>query len=207
MKKTPINRKEFFRTAGRLGFGACLCGAAGGLGTALAGIQAQPQPGEKTKERAVKRMEFADTWLKRFFDVFDQTLDEGTRKKLMMLNGKTCYRDWIKETKQEIKPLVFEEWAKRVAAGAPRSDLKVEGNVIHYQYNGSAETGGAIGESICLCPMAEGKPAGLSPTYCYCSLGYVKEIFELKFNRKVEVELVDSVLKGAKRCQFKITVV
>ena len=88
-----------------------------------------------------------------------------------------------------------------------REGFKVEGNVIHYQYNGSAETGGAVADGICLCPMAESKPAGLSPTYCHCSVGYVKEIFELQFNRKVDVELIDSVLKGGKRCQFKITVI
>lgn len=206
MQKEAMNRKEFFKTAGKFGVGACLCGAAGGLGTALAGVQAQTQPGDKTPERAVKRLEFADLWVKRFFDVVDQTLDEETRKKLMMLNGKTCYRDWIRETKQEIRPIEFEAWAKRAAA-RNREELKVEGNVIHYQYSGSAETGSAVADGICLCPMAESKPAGLSPTYCHCSVGYVKEIFELQFNRKVDVELIDSVLKGGKRCQFKITVI
>jgi len=99
VQKEAMNRKEFFKTAGKNGVGACLCcGAVGGLGTALAELQAQTQPGDKTAERAVKR----------FFDAVGQTLDEETRKKLMMLNGKTCYRDWIRETKQEIRPIEFE---------------------------------------------------------------------------------------------------
>lgn len=208
MQKEAMNRKEFFKTAGKIGVGACLCcGAVGGLGTALAELRAQTQPGDKTAERAVKRLEFADSWVKRFFDAVDQTLDEETRKKLMMLNGKTCYRDWIRETKQEIRPVEFEAWAKRAAAHNHPEVLKVEGNIIHYQYAGSAETGGAVADGICLCPMAESKPAGLSSTYCHCSVGYVKESFELQFNRKVDVELLDSVLKGGKRCKFKITVI
>lgn len=202
----PMDRKEFFKTAGKLGIGACFCGAAGGLGTALAGIPGQVQPGDKTAERAVKRMEFADIWIKRFFDVMDKTLDEETRAKLMSLNGKTCFDDWIRESKQEITPVAFEEWAKK-AAERKEDGFKVEGNVIHYQYNGSAETGGAVEAGICLCPMVESMPAGLSPTYCHCSVGYVKEMFELRFNRKVDVELLDSVLRGGKRCKFKITVV
>lgn len=206
MRKETMNRKEFFKTAGKIGVGACLCGAAGGLGSALAGTPAQAQPGDKTAERAVKRLEFADSWVKRFFDVMDRTLDEETRKKLMMDNGKTCFRDWIRETKQEITPVEFEAWAKRAAA-ANREGLKIEGNVIYYQYSGSAETGGPVADGICLCSMAESKPAGLSPTYCHCSVGYVKEMFELRFNRKVDVELLDSVIKGGKRCRFKITVV
>lgn len=205
MRKESMNRKDFFKAAGKMGFGACLCGAAGGLGTALAGIQAQTQPGEKTGERAIKRLEFADAWVKRFFHVIDQTLDEGTRQKLMMLNGKTCFLDWIRDTKQEIKPVDFEAWVKKAAANR-RDVLKVEGNVIYYQYTSSAETGANVREGICLCPMAESKPDGLSPTYCHCSVGYVREMFRLRFNRNVEVELLDSVLKGGKRCQFKITV-
>jgi predicted outer membrane repeat protein len=201
-----MKRKEFFKTAGKVGFGACLCGAAGGLGKALAGIQEQAQPGDKTPERAVKRMEFADIWIKRFFDVMDKTLDEASRAKLMMLNGKTCYREWIVETKQEIKPIAYEEWAKK-AATRKDEGFKVEGNVIYFQYNSSAETGGAVEGGVCLCPMVETLPAGMSPTYCHCSVGYVKEMFELRFNRTVSVELLDSVLKGGKRCKFKITVV
>jgi len=209
MRKIAMNRKEFLKTAGKIGFGACLCGAASSLArtTALAGIESQAQPGDKTPERAVKRMEFADSWLKRFFDVMDKTLDEETRKKLMQLNGKTCYTDWIQETKQAIPTIEFDEWAKRVAAAPAREDLKVEGNVIHYQYSGSAETGGAVADGICLCPMAESKPSGLSATYCHCSVGYVKEMFELRFKRNVKVELVDSILKGGNRCKFKLTVV
>lgn len=202
-----MSRKEFFKTVGKIGGGACLCGAAGGLGTALAGIQIQAQPGDKTKERAVKRMEFADVWVKRFFDVMDQTLDEGTRRKLMMLNGKTCFGDWVRNSKQEIKPVEFEAWAKKAAQTTKQEGFKVEGNVIHYQYNSSAETGGATQDGVCLCPMVETKPAGLSSGYCQCSVGYVKEMFERRFNRKVDVELLDSVLWGGKRCKFKITVI
>ena len=54
--------------------------------------------------------------------------------------------------------------------------------------------------------MVESKPAGLSSTYCACSLGYVKEMFEQKFGRNVDIEMLDSVLNGGKRCRFKITV-
>jgi hypothetical protein len=209
MNKDSLSRKEFFKSVGKIGAGACLCGAVGGLGTALAGNQTQAptQPGDATKERAVKRLEFIDIWVKRFFDVIDQTLDEGTRKKLMMLNGKTCFRDWIRESKQEIKPVAFETWAKTAAETRKEEGFKIEGNVIFYQYNSSAETGAASKAGVCLCPMAESKPTGLSSTYCHCSLGYLKEMFESRFNRTVDIELLDSILKGGSRCKFKITVV
>jgi len=207
MKNKTMNRKQFLKSVGKAGL--CACAAAASVKTALAAepfAPVQTKPGDTTPERAVKRMEFADLWVKRFFDVIDRTLDPETRKKLMMANGQNCYQDWIKETKQKTEPIDFDQWAVRVAQRPPREDLKVEGRVIYFQYNSSAETGAASPEGVCLCSMVESKPAGMSPTYCHCSVGYVKEMFELRFGRKVDVELLDSVLRGGKRCKFKITV-
>lgn len=208
MNNGTMDRKSFLRSLGKAGAcaGACACAAAGGLRAALALEPGQAKPGDKTPERAVKRMEFSDAWVKRFLDVMDQTLDAASRTKLMMANGRTCYRDWIRDSKQETRQVDFATWAEKVAKAAKRDDLKVEGNVIYFQYQSSAETGQASPEGVCLCPMVESKPAGLSPTYCLCSVGYVKEMHELRFGRKAEVELLDSVLRGGKRCKFKVTV-
>jgi hypothetical protein len=208
MKNGTMDRKSFLRSLGKAGAcaGACACAAAGGLRAALALEPGQAKPGEKTPERAVKRMEFSDAWVKRFFNVMDQTLDAASRTKLMMANGRTCYRDWIRDSKQETRQVDFATWAERAAKAVNRDDLKVEGNVIYFQYQSSAETDQASPEGVCLCPMVESKPAGLSPTYCLCSVGYVKEMHELRFGRKVEVELLDSVIRGGKRCKFKVTV-
>jgi predicted hydrocarbon binding protein len=42
----------------------------------------------------------------------------------------------------------------------------------------------------------------ISPTYCQCSLGYMKTLFSTLFDRPIQVELVESVLTGGKSCQF-----
>ena len=208
MKNGVMDRKSFLRSLGKAGAcaGACACAAAGGLRAALGPEPGQAQPGDKTPERAVKRLAFIDQWLKRFFDVMDQTLDAASRKALMTANGKTCYRDWIRESKQEINQVDFAAWAERIARAAKREDVRVEGNVIYFQYQSSAETGQSSPEGVCLCSMAESLPPGLSATYCLCSVGYVKEMNELRFGRKADVELLDSVLMGGKRCKFKITI-
>ena len=86
-------------------------------------------------------MEFADHWVKRFFDVMDRTLDAESRRKLMMTNGRTCFREWIEESKQEIKLINFEQWAEKVTKDAKREGLRVEGNAIYFQFDSSAETG------------------------------------------------------------------
>ena len=205
MNAQTMNRKAFLNAVGKMSCATCLCVAAGSFRAAMC-QEPQTLPGEKTKERAVKRMEYADHWVKRLFDVIDQTLDEKTRMRLMMANGKECYREWIRDTKQEIKQVDFEKWAKKASQNIAQEGFKIESNVIYFQFNSSAETGGPSPEDICLCPMVESKPDGMSSTFCYCSVGYVKEMYGLKFGRTVDVELIDSVLKGGKRCKFKITV-
>ncbi len=41
-------------------------------------------------------------------------------------------------------------------------------------------------------------------TYCYCGAGHIKQFFESAFGKPVEVELVQSVITGAKSCEFII---
>lgn len=204
MKQMGISRSDFLRSAGKICLGTCSCV----IGASFLRIQGQTgtEPGEQTAQRAVKRMGFVDTWIKRFMDVIDTSLDEETRKKIMMTNGKLCYQDWIKSQGRKIEPADFDTWAAEITRRTQDGSIRIEGNVVYFQYLGSAETGKPSPESVCLCPMVESKPSGLSSTYCSCSLGYVKEMFELKFDRPVDIELLDSVLLGGQRCRFKITV-
>ena len=222
MNDNPINRKEFMARIGRLGAGACMCAAAAGMGAAFGGQTSaqkpadasaaqealdRTKPGEKTVARAAKRMEFGDGWLGRFFDAVDGTLDEGSRKKLMMANGKACFSAYAGPPKEQPGPDAVEKFMRSVASHGKDRGYSIDGKTISYEFVGSAETGQASPETICLCPMAEAQtPGKFSPTYCLCSLGYVKEMHERRLGRPVEVELVDSVLRGGKRCKFKMTI-
>jgi hypothetical protein len=222
MKNAKIDRKEFLTTLGKAGVGGCLCAAAAGMQAAFGGqtsapksaqapsstqAAAQTKPGDKTVERAAKRMEFGDGWVRRFFGVMDKTLDEASRRKLMIANGRACYGAWAGPQKETPGPDAFERFAQWIAKNGKARGYAIEGKVISYEFVGSAETGQASPESLCLCPMAEAQaPGDLSPTYCLCSVGYVKEMHERRLGKPVEVELVDSVLRGGKRCKFKITV-
>ncbi len=204
MGDRKLDRKELFASAGKVGAAGCLCAL--GAARILADEVPKTAPGDATAARAVKRMEFSDAWVRRFMNVLDETLDEGTRTRVMAANGRTCLREFLAAEKRTITPVAFETWAAKVKERPPDPALRVDGNVIHFEYTSSAETGGASPEGVCLCPMVESKPAGLSRTYCQCSVGYVKEMHEQKFGRPVKVELLDSVLYGGTRCRFKITV-
>jgi len=223
MKSKAIDRKEFLRTLGKFSAGTCLCAAATGMHAALAGQTSsskpaqtpqpppsaldQTKPGEKTVERAAKRMEFGDGWLPRFFESMDRTLDEPARKKLMMANGKACYAAYAGPPKRQPGPDAVERFKAWIRDKGKDRGYALEDNVISFEFVSSAETGQASSEGICLCPMAEAQTSKtISPTYCLCSVGYVKEIHERIVGKPVEVELVDSVLKGGKRCKFRMTI-
>lgn len=213
-----VTRKAFLRRLCQAGIGGCMCGAVLGARSALAGecvagqqAAARPAaaptvPGEKSAARAVKRMEFVDGWVPRFFDALDAHVDEPTRRKIMAANGKACYAAFQPNQKPRSEPATRErimEWARQPARARSYS---TDGEAIILQYTSSAETGQASPEGVCLCPTAEAQGLKtLSPTYCWCSVGYVKEMHERVFGRPVHVELTHSVLMGHPRCRFRIT--
>ena len=53
--------------------------------------------------------------------------------------------------------------------------------------------------------IRDGKPK-ISPTFCYCSAGFEKLHFDVIFNEPVEVELLETLLKGDSRCRFAIKI-
>jgi len=223
MKEKALSRKAFMAFLGRFGAGGCLCAAAAGMHAAFAGQTTPPKasqaaaaskppegnkPGDKSFERAAKRMEFGDGWLRRFFETVDETLDEPGRKRLMTANGKACFAAFAGPPRQKPGPDALEKFTAWIAQKGKERGYAIDGKVISFAFVGSAETGQASPEKVCLCPMAEAqKPGAFSPTYCLCSVGYVKEMHERILGRPVEVELVDSVLRGGPRCRFRMTVV
>jgi len=62
----------------------------------------------------------------------------------------------------------------------------------------------------CYCPLVrtairDGKPK-ISPVFCHCSSGYEKVGFDVIFGKPVDIELLESALKGDKRCRFAIKI-
>jgi hypothetical protein len=57
----------------------------------------------------------------------------------------------------------------------------------------------------CHCPLVRSailEGIEISPMFCYCSGGFEKMHFDVIFDESVEVELLESVLKGDMRCRF-----
>jgi len=184
-----MNRKQFLKMS------AC--------GGALP-IFGQTAPDQAKGTPCAKRMEFSETWVKRFMDVLGQNLDQETFKKIMEANGRACFRGAHGEPKGNPAPDALEKFIERYNTYEANAVYR-EDNVIHYKYIGNPQ-GLKVSGGHCLCPLAETVPKGISGMYCQCSAGYVGEMFRGFLGKPVKVELVDSLLRGGKECRFKIYV-
>jgi predicted hydrocarbon binding protein len=56
----------------------------------------------------------------------------------------------------------------------------------------------------CGCPLVLAGLVELSPTFCDCSRGWVKEVFEAALGKPVEVDLTQAIGRGDKVCKFVV---
>lgn len=141
---------------------------------------------------------FAQHWLKRFMDVFDEELDQPTRYRIMERNGQRCFVSAHGSGKQPPDPGALDAFVKM-------RGLRREGNVIYFNYVQNPK-GMKVQSGWCLCAFVAKGPEDLSGTYCQCSVGYVREMFSQLAGKPVTVELLESLKRGGKACRFKITV-
>jgi predicted ArsR family transcriptional regulator len=57
----------------------------------------------------------------------------------------------------------------------------------------------------CGCPLIRADLVRLSPTFCNCSRGWVKAVFEAVLERPVDVELEQAIGRGDQVCRFSVS--
>ena len=203
-----MNRKQFLQLGG--------CCAALSLLQRLAGAAPAPAsepppprpptpaPAGPPLTTAEARVDFAERWAKRFFDIFDANLDEATREKIMKANGRACHEASLQGQKHP--PISVDDFVARVQSYVGSEAIHREGDSVYFHYVQNPH-GLKVAGGYCLCPLVETGPAGLSGTYCLCSVGYVQHMFESATGRPAKVELLESLKRGGKTCKFKITLV
>lgn len=59
----------------------------------------------------------------------------------------------------------------------------------------------------CFCKqVANAKELFNNLTYCQCSVEFNKQFFTASLGKEVQVELLQSIICGAKSCKFRITI-
>lgn len=206
-----MDRKQFLKGVLQAGTAICCCpavlrgdqpGRAAGSPAAqdwITGLENRMREGSLSP--AWRRIEFGEQWLQRLLASMDTILDPRTRSRLMQSCGRACYIQAFGIAPDEKpSPEVLESFLR---AGA-ENGTKRDGDTVYFQYTNVNPQGTGIPDGRCLCPFVESGPERLSPTYCQCSAGYVKELFERMTGSPVEVEVVESLRTGGTLCRFKV---
>lgn len=134
-------------------------------------------------------------WAQNLCDFMNQNYDEETIKEIRMDcacgpalgKGKKIKEIYEKETDL----FLFVEKANKLNQGF---SIKYDGTFFYLIY------------PQCYCSCVKRIDKELPKTWCYCTLGYTKKMFEFVFDKDVQVELINSVKLGDNICKIKITV-
>lgn len=184
-----MNRKEFLRRACKVGIA---CGGSMFLqGRELPARQSQPA---QNPNRADLESKFKEQWVVTLMENMEKNLDQSVRLNLMGQCGRACARrGGLFATAQSCRGDVAK--FVQLAGGRISKDLcYIEGDVIHWGY------------PRCFCELVAAGPARLPESYCYCSIGWVEEMFETVSGKPVRVELLQSVKRGARDCRFLVRI-
>lgn len=133
--------------------------------------------------------------IKGMMDALDQAVDAPTRQAIMETCGRRCIGastlDRARRLAKQARDLDdLLERLNQVHIGG--GHLRHEGDVIHAAYD------------RCYCGSVNQTQEPLSATYCHCSCGWYRQLFETLLDRPVEVELLGSIIQGSETCQFLI---
>jgi len=195
-----MGRKEFLQQSLRIG--GC-CGAALLAGSLAAVGQDAPQP-HSVFTPCPDRVKQGQDVIKRLVGQMDQKLDKATRDEIMESCGRLCH-DTAYPAPQSPTPEAAARFLEGISKYVGKENIEQSGDetVMHYKYTQNPN-GLKVADGYCLCPIMEDAPKGVSPTYCQCSVGYVRAIIEQGLGKPAKVELTESILRGGKGCHFTV---
>jgi len=127
--------------------------------------------------------------------VLEREVDADTRRAMMEACGRSCIgastlaaaRRLQKEA-SDLDDLLARLNQAHIGGG----HLHRQGNAIHAAYE------------RCYCGSVSQTRQAFLETYCHCSCGWYRQLFETLLERPVQVELLSSVIQGSDRCRFII---
>jgi hypothetical protein len=210
-----MDRRNFFKNA--LGSGLLCCAAGTSFGKIIADASSSPKSlGEDLTNRMREGArspnwlvtEKSQHWIKSMIDILDEQLDEQTKIKILNLCGKACFeRAFGVADANKPSPEAAERLFKKLESNGLKVERGSKRTILYYGWQGKQNPMGlSLKEGYCLCHIVESDVPDLSPTYCSCSAGYVKEAIERGTGLEViKVEVLESLKMGGKDCRFKVT--
>ncbi|MGD2141870.1 MAG: DUF6144 family protein [Candidatus Bathyarchaeota archaeon] len=137
-------------------------------------------------------MKHAHRWIAALVEALESEVDEEVMEKILIGCGRSCisksFVDKARRISKESSNLneflesLGEEW----------SHLKLENDEVYVEYE------------RCFCPFVKNYPGTMSSTWCNCSRGWTKELFETVLEKPVKVEMMSTIRQGSDICRFKV---
>jgi hypothetical protein len=146
-------------------------------------------------------------WVQRAMERLDRAADKTTRTRIMEECGYACAKanhgtiDRVVAKRKKYGSL--EEFLEAEKDSVlPGMRLEKKGRAL-YQYYMPRSFGP---NRRCFCSLLSGLPPEktISPTYCQCSKGFARRMWERVLGKPVKVEVLETALTGADECKFRI---
>ncbi len=160
-------------------------------------------------------------WIRSALERLDASCDEKTRNQIMV---DTCPHSYPKtrinkmraefERLGNLDELLKIMWEDTSWGGGSFYDYPVRKgdmiNITKVPYNPKAYKSAITDEekrlAYCHCGLVKRSKEKISPTFCCCSGGWVKQLWEGIFQQSVEVAMTESLLKGDTRCTHSVRI-
>jgi len=137
------------------------------------------------------------TCIKELMENFDSIVEEKEKRgNVMETMGYYCFQNHFLERALKVKDKSkkIEEIIKNLNETIGNQEyFKLKGDIIEAKFN------------KCYChigvQVAEEK---LPKTYCYCSLGWLKDLFKVLLEKDVKVDMLQTIVSGGNACEFVI---
>jgi predicted hydrocarbon binding protein len=183
---SSVTRSEFMKCCVA---GFCSCAVMAVEPTASAEEAPNPETEWLKSQTEAMRVRYA-----KLAAALDQELNEEQKTKVFENMGRECAR--------QFRSITFDKYRGDID-GFLQSIQRLDGWVEQVEYNKQAGIIRIIDRAgKCTCPLVK---AGMTPAVqCKCTLGWQKETYSAILGRNVDAELEESILRGGKRCVFRI---
>ncbi len=188
----PVLRRQLLKHGCAMGLCAC-------AGTAMAAQGSEQERKEAASPAQAEELRKLQWWMShtqrqtaKLWQLLETRLDEKTRIAILEELGRNCAGSlgWAKQYKGNLEGY-FKHLNDRLGE-TPVYD-KDKGIITI-----------TTRERDCDCRMVSSTIT--PPIFCACSIGWQKYTYETILDKKVEVEVRESVLRGSKRCVFEVRI-
>lgn len=182
-----VTRNEFLKCCAA---GICSCVAL------VAPEPALPETSAPDIEQLRGQLEAARIRYARLVSILEENLNESTRKRIFDSLGRECARQFRSRTFDKYRGDLrgFLQSVEGPGGWAVKTEYDEKAGIIRVFDRGPH----------CTCPLVkEGLTSGAQ---CDCTLGWQRETYSAILGRPVDAVLEESILRGDKRCVFRMTV-